>query len=215
MGTRTSDSDQTRSRLRPAKHAAIMAGSREVFSRQGFARANIDAIATTAGVSTRTIYKHFRDKSALFAAVVADSSAQVAEQETALIERHLSGVTTRDEVEPALLAFARDWIASAPQGDDHRALIRQVHSEAAHLGEEVVGRWWESGPGRVIATLAEVMTSWSVDGLLLVDDGERAATHFTQLVAAEPGPPGARTGARTREEWLSAGVHTFVRAYAP
>ena len=59
--------------LRPSsrrKHQAIVDAACQVFLQQGFASATMDAIATSANVSKRTVYKHFDDKHALFAAVV-------------------------------------------------------------------------------------------------------------------------------------------------
>ncbi len=203
------------SRLRPAKRAAIVAGALEVFAREGFPRSSIDAIATASGVSTRTIYKHFTDKAALFAAVVADSAARVADEETALIEHHLGAVTRSDQVEPALIAFATAWLSSgvAPQG--HQALLRQALSDTAHLDAPTVTAWWEAGPGRVRTELAAHLAQWNRDELLRIPDPDRAAVHFAQLVAATPGPPTAPPSPREREVWVAAGVHAFVRGHHP
>lgn len=206
---------QPSGRLRPAKRAAIMAGGGEVFARDGYQRASIDAIAAASNVSTRTIYKHFADKAALFAAVIADAASQVAEEEIDLIERRLSPVTRADEVEPALVAFATDWLTGLPQSATRRALIGQVHAEAAHLGPELVTAWWQSGPGRVFAELAAVQARWSEAGLLRIPDTERATIHFSQLVSATPGPPTASVTPEERVSWIADGVSAFVRAYAP
>lgn len=59
--------------LRPSskrKYLAIVAAAREQFLKHGFSAASVDAIAESAEVSKRTVYKHFEDKQALFAAVV-------------------------------------------------------------------------------------------------------------------------------------------------
>lgn len=59
--------------LRPSskrKYLAIVAAAREQFLEHGFSESSVDAIADSAGVSKRTVYKHFEDKQALFAAVV-------------------------------------------------------------------------------------------------------------------------------------------------
>jgi AcrR family transcriptional regulator len=212
--------EQAVGRLRPAKHEAIMTGGREVFARDGFARASIDAIATASGVSTRTIYKHFADKPALFAAVIVSSAGRVADAEVALVERHLSSVTTGEEVEPALRAFAIDWLddtgewlAGIPHSAAHRALIGQVHSEAGHLGSEVVQTWWRAGAGRVRAELASTFARWADAGLLHVPDAERAAVHFSRLVSAVPGPPASPVPAAERAAWIADGVAVFVRGH--
>lgn len=213
MERETDEAPERSARLRPDKRAAIMAGGRRAFAADGFARAGIDAIAAASGVSTRTIYKHFGDKSALFAAVIADSAAQVAAEEVALIERHLIGVTTAAQVEPALRAFAIAWIAGDAHSATHRALIAQVRAEAAHLRTEIVDVWWQAGPGRVRAELVAVLARWHAAGLLEVPEPERAAVHFSQLVAAVPGSPATAITAPEREAWITAGVRVFVRGH--
>lgn len=199
-----------------------MAGGREVFARDGYVRASIDAIAVASGVSTRTIYKHFSDKPALFAAVIIDSAARVAEAEIALVERHLSTVTRAEELESALRAFALEWLddsaaslAGMPDSAVHRALIGQVRAEAAHLGAEVIATWWRAGAGRVRAELARAFARLNDAGLLRIDDSERAAVQFSHLISAVPGPPAARVPTREREVWIVDGVRVFLRGCAP
>ncbi|MGS2617857.1 TetR/AcrR family transcriptional regulator [Micromonospora sp. LZ34] len=200
-------------RLRGDKRAAIIGGALKVFARDGFARASIDAIASESGVSTRTIYKHFTDKTAIFTAVIADSAAAIAKHETALIEHHLDGVTDSEHVEPALLAFAQAWLSGNMQPDSYRALMRQVNAEAEHLGAEVVSMWWQAGPARVRAELALRFRRWAEVRLLRIDDAERAAVHFSRLVSAVPGPPGAPYATPGQEDWTAAGVRAFLNGY--
>src|ERR671918_2156773 len=78
---------------RPAKRRAILDGALAVFARDGYTRASIDAISATAGVSTRTIYNHFKDKAQLFQTVVEESTTGVADFQIAVIDRHLGQVT--------------------------------------------------------------------------------------------------------------------------
>lgn len=213
MTAGTGASGGSTGQLRADKRAAIMKGGREVFAREGYQRASIDAIAAAAQVSTRTIYKHFTDKAALFTAVIVDSAAQVAEEECALIARHLDDVTRVDEVEAALIGFAVEWMTgSAPSASDG-ALIGQVNAEAAHLGPEVVTTWWQAGPGRVFAEISTVLRRFDQAGLLRIADHEQAAAHFGQLVSARPGPPASPIAAEQRVRWIADGVRVFVRGY--
>ncbi|MGO1972037.1 MAG: TetR/AcrR family transcriptional regulator [Propionibacteriaceae bacterium] len=202
-------------RLRADKHDAIMAGGREAFARDGYERASIDTIAAASNVSTRTIYKHFADKAALFAAVIADSAAEIAAAETALIERRLVGITHADEIEAALARFATEWLAGTARTAAHRAVISRVHAESTHLGSEVVTTWWLAGPGRVIAELAAVLAGWAEAGLLEIAHPERAALHFSALVSVRPGAPGSRFTRKERQVWIADGVRVFVRAHRP
>ena len=66
------DARQTRDR--------ILASAYRLFYREGFLRAGVDAVATEAGVTKRTLYNHFPSKDALIAAVLA-AQAGLAEAE--------------------------------------------------------------------------------------------------------------------------------------
>src|SRR5690606_41034050 len=90
-------------RSHEAKRAAVMQAAGNVFCREGYAGANIDLIATEAGVSRQTVYNHHGDKEKLFVAVLRD-----------LTERSNAGVfatlaTFPDQpknIEAELIAFA-------------------------------------------------------------------------------------------------------------
>ncbi|HIT76291.1 MAG TPA: TetR/AcrR family transcriptional regulator [Candidatus Avipropionibacterium avicola] len=206
-------SEGPKGRLRADKHDAIMAGGTEVFARDGYQRASIDAIAAAAKVSTRTIYKHFADKAALFAAVVADSATRIADEEVELIGQHLADLDDPQRIESALSGFAVAWTTGTTQSATHRALVGQVHAEAAHLGHEVVEAWWQAGPGRVLAELSVALQRWGDAGWLPLDDAERAAVQFAQLVSARPGPPARSVPEAVRKAWIADGVGVFVRAH--
>ena len=57
----------------PVKRAAITRAALEVFLREGYARASVDAIAASAGVSKRTIYDYYGDKERLFLSTLRDT----------------------------------------------------------------------------------------------------------------------------------------------
>ena len=52
------------------KRASVLIGASKVFIEQGYAQATMDRVAEAAGVSKRTVYKHFRSKQELFNVVV-------------------------------------------------------------------------------------------------------------------------------------------------
>src|SRR5690606_40902510 len=53
-----------------AKGAAILEAAKRMFTLHGYERTSMDLIASEAGVSKLTVYSHFGDKDALFAAAV-------------------------------------------------------------------------------------------------------------------------------------------------
>ncbi|MBB5936912.1 TetR/AcrR family transcriptional regulator [Streptomyces zagrosensis] len=61
-----------------AKREAILRAAVEVFLREGYARASVDAIAEEAGVAKQTVYNHFGDKERLFLAAVEGERQRVA-----------------------------------------------------------------------------------------------------------------------------------------
>jgi len=60
----------TATRLTDRKRAAIVAAAIEAFRQHGFAGTSMDAVASGAGVSKRTVYNHFPSKDDLFAEIL-------------------------------------------------------------------------------------------------------------------------------------------------
>ncbi|MFG1653382.1 TetR/AcrR family transcriptional regulator [Micromonospora sp. NPDC049275] len=196
----------------PDKRRAIIEGALAIFSRDGYTRAGLDAIAAEAGVSSRTIYNHFKDKASLFEAVIEESSRRLVETQLAIIDRHLHKIV---ELEGDLVAFGIEWIsvrnsANAP----HFALVRQIHAEAEHIPAAAIAAWQENGPQRVRRELADRLCAIAERHPLKMDDPERAAGHLMVLISSDNlpylvGPPAEREVAAM----VAAGVHTFLHGY--
>jgi TetR/AcrR family transcriptional regulator, mexJK operon transcriptional repressor len=100
------------------------------------------------------------------------------------------------------------------------ALRRLVIAEAGRFPE--LGRlFYERGPGRTIAALADTFERLAARGVLAVEDPQLAATHFNWLIMSSPlneamllgreeAPPGAELDRHVRT-----GVRVFLAAYAP
>jgi len=193
------------------KRRAILSGALSVFARDGYTRASIDALASQAGVSTRTVYNHFADKAGLFEAVIQDSATQVADAQIALVDRYLWKVT---DLESDLIEFGRAWATPMPDYADHFALVRQINAEIRHIPPGAIDAWQETGPLRVRRELAARMAQLAERGLLAVDDPERAALHFTVLVSvSNPSLPRARLRDAEIDAMVTAGVRTFLHGY--
>jgi len=72
--------------LSPAKRDQILRGACTLFRELGYERTSVDAIASTTGVSKATIYNHFRDKKALFLAIVETENEEARGRFLALLE---------------------------------------------------------------------------------------------------------------------------------
>jgi AcrR family transcriptional regulator len=116
----------------------VLAAAMEVFAREGYHAARMDAIAEAAGVSKGALYFHFPGKLPLFSALVDEFAAELAADAAATIAAHEGGVARVEAaVTAALTLFGR-----------RRALARIVLIEAASLGpayamkrREVLGRF--------------------------------------------------------------------------
>ncbi|WP_405748752.1 TetR/AcrR family transcriptional regulator [Streptomyces sp. NBC_01411] len=201
------------------KRAAILRGARKVFGRDGYTRTSIESIAKEAVVSTRTIYNHFPGgKAQLFRAVVVEGSEPVVEARLDAIDRRLYKVTAA-ELEQDLVEFVRAWVASSHRFADHFAVVRQMRVESAHLPQEFLTAWRQSGPQRASDALAERFERLAADGLLVTDGPARAARHLLLLTVAEineqsfhgalPLPDGAE------DAIIESGVRAFLQGYAP
>src|SRR5450755_912299 len=122
-GGRPSRADALRLRQR------ILEVATELFLAEGYGSTTIEAVAARAGISKRTFYHRFDDKSALFAAVVHEIIGQIRPRpNVALIE----GATLRDVLRR--LAGMILHAALAPQAI---ALHRLVMAESARFPELV------------------------------------------------------------------------------
>jgi len=71
------------------KALEILRAARKVFIAKGFEAASMDAVARTAGVSKATVYAHFRSKSDLFAAIVAQVAGRLTGEIHSVMEARL------------------------------------------------------------------------------------------------------------------------------
>ena len=169
--------------LRPSslrKRTAVLDAAEHVFLRDGFGDANMDEVARRSGVSKQTVYAHFGSKDALFVAVVTRSTTAAADA---------VHVDVPDPPEPRDLPGHLERWARA-QLDivlDPRllALRRLVIAEAVRF-PALARAFWDGGPGRAMAAMADRFTRLTERGLLAVDDAEAAARSFNWLVMADP-----------------------------
>ncbi|MFD4643577.1 TetR/AcrR family transcriptional regulator [Lentzea sp. NPDC058436] len=186
--------------MRPDKRQAILRGALDVFSRDGYSRASIDAIAKEAEVSTRTLYNHFADKADLFRNVIQASADEAARDQIAIIERYFHKVTN---LEKDLTAFGRAM--SAERGHaTHFALVRQINAELTHIPAEAIEAWQETGPRKVVKALADEL------GKLGFQDPARAAVHLMLLTMT--GDPSI-SGTRPDDDDIAAGVRVFLHGH--
>lgn len=197
------------------KRRAILTSATEVFLAQGYLGTSMDEIASGAGVSKQTVYKHFTDKERLFVAIVTTTVDEVSDPvyeevlrlaDSGDVEADLRDLARRQlqrVMEPRLLALRRLLIGEAMRFPE--------------LGEAFYAR----GPGRTIAALADAFARLAERGVLVLPDPGLAAAQFNWLVMAASineamlrGPRAAPSRSELRRR-ADAGVTTFLAAHRP
>jgi AcrR family transcriptional regulator len=198
----------------PAKRAAIVRAALDVFVREGYARAGVDAIARAAGVSKRTIYDYYGGKERLFLSVVAETTDAHAASFRVLLDRTLSDVTDGTGLEAALTAFGRAFATEVARSDERAAVMRLMIAEASHFPALLQPRSEERPVQRALAArLAEL----GERGLLDVPDPAEAAEFLGLLVTGRVNQRSwygaVRLGDAEIDRLVAGGVRVFLRAY--
>jgi AcrR family transcriptional regulator len=207
--------------MRPDKRDVILDGALELFARDGFTRAGMDAVAAHAGVSVRTIYNHFPDKATLFHTVMTTSARRVAAAHIAAVHRHLGeggGTSATGDLEADLVSFGCAWVATMPEFAHHFALVEQVRAEARHIPPGALEDWKDAGPRPVRRAVAARLQCFAAAGLLRPElrDPEAArlaALQFALLLQPADRREDTMSPAEVRRV-VAAAVHTFLHGNA-
>jgi TetR/AcrR family transcriptional repressor of mexJK operon len=119
--------DHPKAKLMAAKRASILEAAREAFLRLGYEGASMEGIASAAGVSIMTLYRHAPGKEDLFAAVISQACTWSDEAKHADFARTMA-LPLRDVLVEVGLMF-QDKLAS-PQTV---ALLRAVMAETSRF----------------------------------------------------------------------------------
>jgi TetR/AcrR family transcriptional repressor of mexJK operon len=191
---------------RPTKQDApliterILDTATELFLRDGYGVASLEAVASAAGVSKRTLYARFAGKPALFQVVV-----------SRLVARWLpafdAGLGQAQGLEATLLAAARIILSTALMPEAlalHRLIVAEI-GRFPELGHVL----HEAGAGIGHERLASVM------GRAGVADAVWAAEQFMTLVLTVPQRRalglGVALDAAAQQDWAMRAVALFLR----
>ncbi|WP_152665382.1 helix-turn-helix domain-containing protein [Mycobacterium sp. UM_Kg1] len=178
---------------------AILEAARVEFAGHGFRRANIDAVAQRAGVSRRTLYRHFPTKEALFEQLIeADTQVLFVELGHAARAQDAAGAIvecftlamrriTESPLATAVIANEPELLIGLNTPKGERALMRASNLVAATL--RLCGT---TMPDEAVQTTAEILVR--LVGSLLTNRGgvldindtvavrDYAETHLARLV---------------------------------
>jgi AcrR family transcriptional regulator len=194
-----------------AKRTQILEGARRVFFARGFDAASMGEIAREAKVSKGTLYVYFDSKEALFAALIAESKRDTAEQ---LLELDPDA----EDVRTALEDFARRMLRRVVR-PEHVALVRVVIG-ASDKFPALARAFYEAGPAYGAGRLAAWLEAETARGRLAVADPQTAAWQFLGMcmqpvligiiLAGNEPPDEARLAA-----WVETSVGAFLAAQGP
>jgi AcrR family transcriptional regulator len=98
--------------------AALVAAARRLFGSEGFADVGAERIAAAARMTRGALYHHFADKADLFAAVLDEVEAEIAER----VIDAVAGIDPADTVK-VLLAGAVAWLDASSEPDLQRIVL--------------------------------------------------------------------------------------------
>jgi TetR/AcrR family transcriptional repressor of mexJK operon len=157
-----------------AKRAAIVAAANALFMERGYAGVTMEAVAAEAGVSKMTVYGHFRDKSALFGAVVRATSNQML---AALTDFDAAG--GQRGLEPMLVAFGNALLGLilSPR------IVVMSHVLMGLLMKDTAwaASFYAAGPGHMRASLARFLADAASRGEVAIDSAQAAADDLISL----------------------------------
>lgn len=191
------------------KIAQVLKGAREIFLRDGFEGASVDAIAREAGVSKATLYSYFSDKRMLFMEV---GRAECTGQSHMLLE----GIDMQAPVREVLSEIGRRLLGFMCS-DIGQRIFRMCVAESERF-PELGRRFYEGGPMVVRAQLVEYIEFAIWRGDLAVEDTGLAAEQFFELCKVELFPrmmfgvSGAPAPAE-RERVVEGAVEMFLARY--
>jgi TetR/AcrR family transcriptional regulator, mexJK operon transcriptional repressor len=198
----------------PAEQAAARAArlldvATEIFLKQGFKGASMSEIARRAGASKQTLYARYPSKAELFAALVERKASRLFEAIGPLGE----GRTLRDTLIHCGSELL-ELIVSEDTRGVHRVVIAECN-EFPELGEI----FWERGPGRTRAMLANYLRAQQKLGNIQCGDPEQAVEILIALIVSATSlrtslglePKSVKTQTQ-RKAWVNFAVDVFLSA---
>jgi TetR/AcrR family transcriptional repressor of mexJK operon len=181
----------------------------QVFLERGFANTTMQMIASRAGGSKETLYRHFASKEALFAEIVGRKAARISGPESAL---------ARDGTPEEVLFELGYNLLSLMTRSDTSSLFSVVVAEAPR-SPELAAIFYAHGPGITLQRLTDYLHAATQRGDLHCHQPLRAAKLFLGAVVAQHHlysligqPPSPLSEAEIREH-VRAAIAMFLARY--
>ena len=180
--------DNPKAELMQRKRGLIVEAARDAFLEKGYAESSMSRIAETAGVSIKTVYRHFDNKDDLFSAVM----------HAACGRDGLASLDDKDTAKPSAVAD-RPWASKAPStglilagidylndllGEEQLALYRMVARDA-HRFPELGERFQAEVTSHRNALFASYLQHWAPVEGWKIKHHSRAASTFMALLRTD------------------------------
>jgi TetR/AcrR family transcriptional regulator, mexJK operon transcriptional repressor len=193
------------------KHQTIASAALALFSRDGYERTSVDAIAAEAGVSKRTVYSHYGDKENLFMQVLTETYGGMRDRVRDIVDRTLTDV---DDLEAALTECVREIVRTITRAPERAALVRLAISEAPHF-PAIITLWRNRG---IVSLFTPSLAKLIASGRLVDDDPALIAEHLSALTFGQVNTKSMMGTIPLSDEEadrvIASGIRAFLRAYA-
>lgn len=193
----------------------LLAVATRLFMERGFDATAIDAVAEAAGVSKPTLYARYRDKRALFGAVVEERIREWLAPLSAAAEMQALEAEPRD-IETVLNDLSRTLLDRA-QAPGAAALTRCIVAQAMQF-PDLATLAYEEGWLRGVRALGRLLEVLAAQGQVVVDDPEVAADLFLNLVlglSSRQALYGIKADPEAQERRRRAAVALFLKGVRP
>jgi TetR/AcrR family transcriptional repressor of mexJK operon len=192
------------------RRAEIASVAERVFLKRGFADTTMQMIASLAGGSKETLYRHFASKEALFAEIVDRRATLISGPQSAL---------ARDEEPEAVLSELGLGLMRLMMKSDTSSLLKIVVAEAPH-SPQLAKVFYARGPGATLDRLTDYLRIATRRQQLDCPQPLLAAKLFIGSVVAQHhlysliGQPPAAPSESEMRKHVHAAVMMFLARYA-
>jgi AcrR family transcriptional regulator len=168
-----------RPQLRPDDETRqiIYAAAAHEFATSGYAATSTETVARLAGISTRTLYRLFPNKAALFESMVANRLDRLA------LDINLRAGDDGD-IETALNAAL--MVCATLSLDAEAVSLQRIVLQEAGQFSDLAATFYRNGVTRLIKALADWLRTQIRRGKLKLDDPDEAAGILIGMVASAP-----------------------------
>jgi AcrR family transcriptional regulator len=187
---------------------AMIEAAYKLFIEKGYMSVSVDEIIKVSRGSKSSLYKYFGNKEGILKAVIESLAEHMLRE---IHFEHASARTSREALERVGMVLV-DLALSENAINQHRHAVS--HAKAF---PDVAKLWYDSGPGRTFAGLADFLAKETAAGRLRVANPERAALLFAgmiifhdnmRLLVCLPKPKRSEL-----KEMVSEAVEVFLAAY--